>query len=416
MMKTIFVFLTAAGILACSNGTVGGSDKDSTTANTADAASTQEAKAGSDNAGAAAAPDSATGKKPDSIAVTRRQQPLVGSTVRTLKDVYKNYFLIGVAVNPTTDFADPQRVNLIKSQYNYISAKRGLQPFVIQPKEGVFDWREGDMLVNFAQQNNMKVMGAFLAYARAKHMPAWFYKDANGNLVSKDVLLKRLKDHITATLTHYKGKIYTWQVVDEAITSSRFGAPFSPVDTLYKIAGEDYITKAFQYAHEVDPSAKLFYNDYIYDRVKSDNMYEMVKKWKQQGVPIDGVGIQCHYGAEGVDKALLQKDIDRYAALGLEIQVTELDVSIFNRSAKPDDNDLDDNFNDNKQTTQGNVFKDVFDVCRRNRGKVTAITIFGADDAQETYLTTKYKGKRNYPYLFDANKNPKKAFKDVTDF
>ncbi|MFT4155391.1 endo-1,4-beta-xylanase [Parafilimonas sp.] len=333
-------------------------------------------------------------------------------TDNTLREAYKNYFLVGVAINPEIDLKDKMRADLIKKQFSYICAKRALQPYALHPKENVFNWTAGNTLLNFAESNNMKVMGSFLVWYRENHMPDWFYKGGD-KTVSKQLLLKRLKDHIDTVLTHYKGKIYTWNVVNEAI-SNKNGMLFNPADSLYKIAGEDYITKAFEYARAADPNAQLFYNDFMYDQTKSDNMYRLIKKWKEAGVPIDGIGLECHYGIDGINAQLLQQAIDRFSALGLKIQITELDVSIYKRNAKPADI-LSENFNSNIRKTQAEIYKQLFEIFRKNKGKITGVTLFGADDGQESYLTTKLK-KSNYPYIFDQSKQPKEAFESIVNF
>lgn len=317
----------------------------------------------------------------------------------SLKDKYKNYFPVGTAVN-VTDFSNPQTVNLITTQFASLSPKTALQPLRVHPKEDTYNWTEGDAVVDFAQKNNLLVRGHVLIYD--KHMPKWFYQDGD-KPASKDLVLQRIKAHIDAVVSRYKGKMYCWDVVNEAMRKD---------DKLYAICGEDYITKAFEYAHEADPSAVLFYNDGIYDAQNRDKFYKLIKKWKSQGVPISGVGIQYHLGIEGKSASDIQQDIDAFSSLGVQVQITELDISIYPRMSTPETvRNVSDSLTTSVEDQQANVYKTIFEVCKKNKGKVTGVTIWGIGDG-DSFLVQKL-NKRNYPYLFTNNLQPKKAFNEV---
>ncbi|WP_153796928.1 endo-1,4-beta-xylanase [Foetidibacter luteolus] len=335
---------------------------------------------------------------------------------KTLREAYSDYFPIGAAVNPEYDLANSASADFIKTQFSSLTARMAMQPMRIQPKEGVFNWKLGDQVVNFAQQNNMKVRGHCLVYYLDKHMPAWFYVDENKNLVSRDVLLQRMKTHITQTMQHFKGKVYCWDVVNEAI-SRKPGEFFRPEgDLFYKIIGEDYVEKAFQFAHEADPTAKLFYNDQFDSEEHRDNVFKFLKKLKQKGVPIDGIGIQSHLGIDGVEAAELQKNIDLFSSIGLELQITELDMSIYKRPFRGIKSLTKEDYTPDIENKQSKNYKSIFDICRKNKGKVTGITFWGYADVDGYGSMSQKMGLKNYPFLFDKGFKPKKAFYEVTKF
>ncbi|MEO6454304.1 MAG: endo-1,4-beta-xylanase, partial [Ginsengibacter sp.] len=249
---------------------------------------------------------------------------------KTLREAYINYFPVGTAITPETDLNDPKIAEFIKTQYSSLTGKQSMQPFRIHPYEDSFRWDQADMLVNFAQQNNMAVRGHCLIYStRDKHMPAWFFKDSE-NIASKELVLKRMEEHITRIVSRYKGKVYCWDVVNEAVSNKK-GEYLRSNDPLYKIVGEEYIAKAFEYAHAADTAAKLFYNDNFDDHSpqKRTEIYKLLKRLKDNGVPIDGIGMQCHLGISGISREYLQETIDLFKSIGLEFQITELDVSIY---------------------------------------------------------------------------------------
>lgn len=337
----------------------------------------------------------------------------------TLKDAYANYFPIGAAITPEIDLNNPEVVQLLKTQFSSLTAKQAMQPFWVHPSENIYRWEEADKMVAFTQQNNMKVRGHCLIYSSRKgHMPKWFFDD-DGIPATKELVLKRMKEHITAEVTRYKGKVYCWDVVNEAI-SNKTSEYFSADDSLYQLVGEGYVAKAFEYAHDADPTAKLFYNDSFDDHApqKRDKIFKLLKELKDFGVPIDGIGMQCHLGINGLSKEFLQETIDLFKSIGLVFQVTELDISIYRRNSKTQQlSILSDRYTEQIQSAQADLFKMIFDVCRRNKPIVTGITTWGTyDNDNEQNSLTKKLSKKNYPFMFDANVRPKRVVKELTEF
>jgi endo-1,4-beta-xylanase len=367
-------------------------------------------KADTKNAGLKATrPGSANNAKP--VAAATQQ-------TKTLKQAYANYFPIGAAIEPK-DFVNNKPVtDLILREFSSITAANQMKPTYLEAKEGVFTWKNGDAVADFAMNNGLKLRGHCLVWPQ--QMPKWMYRDGN-KAASKELLLSRLKTYITTVVTHYKGKAYCWDVVNEAIPYIGPDPLDNRVDSLYVIAGEDYIAKAFEYAHAADPNAQLYYNDNSFEwSKKRDKIYNYLKKLKSQGVPIDGVGLQAHWGIEGISEEYLQQTIDMFSSIGLKVQLTELDISIYPKKQfgrimnAASLKSMSDAYSPSIQDKQADVYNTIFKVCRKNKGKVTGVTLWSAYD-WANQLSRKL-GKKNYPYLFDDKLAPKKAYFKVLNF
>jgi endo-1,4-beta-xylanase len=333
--------------------------------------------------------------------------------LRGLKDFYKNYFSIGVAVS-TRNLAG-EEASLIKRQFNSITAENSMKMESLQPMEGKFYWRDADSIVNFAIANQIKVRGHNLCWH--EQAPSWFFTGKDGKEVSKTVLLQRLKTHIDSVVGRYKGKIYAWDVVNEAIDDD--STKYLRNSKWYKICGEDFISKAFEYAHAADPNAKLYYNDYNTERPeKRERLYRLLKSLKEKGVPIDGVGLQAHWSLEEPTENELVTAIERYASLGLKLQFTELDISIYpweknKREKRPNESDA---YTPTLEAQQIAKYKMVFDQFRKYRNVVTNVTFWNISDRRTWLDTYPVPGRKNYPLLFDTKLQPKKAYWEVVNF
>ncbi len=332
----------------------------------------------------------------------------------SLKDFYKEYFPIGTAINPKVDLTSPDRRQFIACQYNSVTAENQMKPKFIHPELNTWNWDPADQIVQFAVDHDMKIRGHVLVWQQ--NLPSWMTIN-KGALLKKDVMLQRMEDHIHAVVHRYKNKVYAWDVVNEAV-SDRPGELFRPTDTLYKIAGEDYIEMAFRFARAADPAALLFYNDYRFSNPeKRQKIYELIKRMKSRGVPIDGIGIQSHYVPDEISRQYLQETIDMFTEMGLQIQVTELDVSVYNYRDKtsPDSNKSDDVYTEERKQRQAKMYRMLFDVYRKNKNKITGVTFWGATDLRNNYRTNKI-GKMDYPFLFDERMNSKTALKGVLKY
>ncbi|MGN8057440.1 endo-1,4-beta-xylanase [Pedobacter sp. 22163] len=332
---------------------------------------------------------------------------------RGLKDFYKDYFSIGVAVGKRN--LSGEEGALIKKHFNSITAENDMKMESMQPIEGKFNWREADSIISFAAQNNIKVRGHNLCWH--EQAPSWFFTDKEGKEVSKIVLLQRLKAHIDAVVGRYKGKIYAWDVVNEAIDDD--STKYLRNSKWYQICGEDFIIKAFEYAHAADPDAKLYYNDYNTERPeKRERVYKLLKSLKDKDVPIDGVGLQAHWSIYEPSEKELVTAIERYSSLGLKIQFTELDLSIYpweknKRAKRANESDAYTAELENQQVAK---YKMVFNVFRKYKSVITNVTFWNISDRRTWLDGYPVPGRKNYPLLFDTQLKPKRAYWSVIKF
>lgn len=329
-------------------------------------------------------------------------------TTKGLKDYYKDYFVMGVAVAPSS--LSGAESDLIKQHFGSLTAENVMKPGPIHPEENRFNWENADLIVNYANAHGMKVRGHTLVWH--KQVPSWMFKDATGGTVTKEVLLQRLKDHITAVVSRYRGKVYAWDVVNEAIDDS--DSKFYRETEWYRICGEEYIEKAFQWAHEADPEALLFYNDYNTEFPgKRDKVYTLVRNLLARGVPVHGIGLQGHWNIVNPSEKDLRDALDKYSSLGLTLQVTELDVSVYRSD---ETNPADNLFTAEREQKQVDKYKMIFRVFRDYKNVISGITFWNVSDRSTWLNNFPVTGRRNYPLLFDRNLQPKKAYFEVVNF
>jgi endo-1,4-beta-xylanase len=336
-----------------------------------------------------------------------------GAAEKGLKDYYTSYFPMGVAVGPR-NLSGPT-AEFIKQQYNSLTPENAMKMEPIHPEENRYFWRDADTIVNFARRNGMRVRGHALCWH--EQAPAWMFKDATGQRVSKEVLLARLKEHITTVVKRYKGKIYAWDVVNEAVDDD--STRILRNSLWYQICGEDFIIQAFKFAHEADPDARLFYNDYNTERPeKTERVYQLLKKLKAANVPVHGVGLQAHWSIYEPSERELRQTIEKFASLGLEVQITELDMSIYpwekeRRQRRPGESDQLTPELEQKQIEQ---YGKVFRIFRQYRRNITGVTFWNISDRGTWLDNYPVPGRKNYPLLFDGDLKPKKAFWEVVNF
>lgn len=321
-----------------------------------------------------------------------------------LKDAYKDYFMIGVAVNQR-NVTNAEQSALVKQEFNSMTAENDMKPEPTEPNEGQFNWEAADRIANFARQNGIKLRGHCLVWH--SQIGAWMYNDNP----TKEVFFQRMRNHIHAIVTRYKDVIYCWDVVNEAMTDDRNATDPYRQSPLYKIAGDEFIAKAFEYAHEADPNALLFYNDYNEcDPVKSRRIYEMVKKMKDAGVPIHGIGMQGHYNIYGPTEKEVDDAIKLYKQIVDHIHVTELDIRVneemggqlrFSREGVA--------VSDSIKQHLADQYARVFRVFRNHKDVVKCVTFWNLSD-RDSWL-----GARNYPLPFDSEYKPKLAYEYIKD-
>lgn len=347
------------------------------------------------------------------LSLNSKAQPVTQLPV-SLKDAYRNYFPIGVAVTPF-DVAMPRSAGVILKNFDSLTPENAMKMGPIHPEENVYNWKDADSIVAFAQRHGLKVRGHNLCWH--EQTPKWLFYDEQKNLVSKDVLLKRLKDHIFNVVGRYKGKVYAWDVVNEAIADD--STQFLRNSLWCKIAGEDFIFKAFEYAHEADPNAILYYNDYNTERPeKRERIYKLLKKLIEAKIPVNGIGLQAHWSIFEPSQKELITTIDRFASLGLKVQITELDMSVYpweksKRALRPGESDVLTAVEEQKQADQ---YAMVFKVFRKYKGVITGVTFWNLSDKHTWLDDYPVTGRKNYPLLFDTNLQQKKAYAGVVNF
>ncbi|MFN4190310.1 MAG: endo-1,4-beta-xylanase, partial [Pseudothermotoga sp.] len=252
-----------------------------------------------------------------------------GREIPSLKEVFSEYFKIGVAL-PVRVFSNSLDVQLITKHFNSITAENEMKPESIL-RRGIdgkifCDFTMADRYIKFAQQYGLVVRGHTLVWH--SQTPDWFFKDERGNLLSREAMIKRMKEYIYTVVGHFKGRVYAWDVVNEAVDPSQ---PDGLRKSLwYQTIGPDYLEFAFKFAHEADPEALLFYNDYNeFEPRKRDIIHNLVKNLKEKGIPIHGIGMQQHLNlARNIEQ--IEQAIAQFATIpGIIIEITELDVDIY---------------------------------------------------------------------------------------
>ena len=339
----------------------------------------------------------------------------LAASAQGLKDAYRDYFTIGVAVNQR-NVTNSDQMDLIKKEFNSITAENDMKPGEIHPQEGVWNWEKADRIANFCRENGIKLRGHCLCWH--SQFADWMFTDKKGKPVKKEVFYERLREHIHAVVNRYKDIVYAWDVVNEAMADdgrSWPGREQSPYrqSRHFQLCGDEFIAKAFQFAREADPNALLFYNDYsCVDPGKRERIYNMVKKMKDAGVPIDGIGMQGHYNIYFPDEDQLDLTITKFKEIVKHIHITELDLRMNNESggqlmfsrgeAKPMPGYM--------NTLQTDQYARLFKVFRKHKDVIDNVTFWNLGD-KDSWL-----GVNNHPLPFDENYKPKACYRAIRDF
>jgi endo-1,4-beta-xylanase len=339
-----------------------------------------------------------------------------------LKDALQGSFLIGAALNPAQfTERDARAAALVKAQFDSISPENVLKWASVHPEPDRYDFDLADKYVAFGEKNHMFIVGHTLVWQH--QTPKWVFEDAKGNPVDRETLLRRMREHIQTVVGRYKGRVNGWDVVNEALNDD---GTLGQTPWL-KIIGEDYIAKAFVFAHEADPKAELQYNDYsLENEAKRNGAIELIRKLRAQGVPVTGVGLQGHYRIDWPSVDQVDAAIAAFAKLGVKVMITELDVDVLppamqyrgadisaNVELQPKLNPYTNGLPDSLQQTLAKRYADLFGVFLKHRGELTRVTFWGVTDASSWLNNWPVPGRTNYPLLFDRDGRPKPAFDAV---
>lgn len=336
-----------------------------------------------------------------------------------LKDYYKDDFLVGTAIsNQTLETQNRTLLDLISREFNAITAENTMKAGLIQPREGEWRWELPDRFVQFGVENNMTLVGHVLVWH--SQTPEDLFVEPSGERVSRERLLGKMQDHIQTVMNRYKGQIAIWDVVNESINEDK-GWRKSP---WYEIIGPEFQERAFQLAHEADPSAQLLYNDYnMHNPGKRDFLVNLIKDYKRRGVPIHGVGLQSHVGLDYPDLNEFEKSIEAYAAQGMRIHLTELEVDVLpvaweHTGAEISDdfeysdelNPYADGFPPDMEDKLTDRYVELFKLFLKHRDKIDRVTFWGTHDGESWKNDFPVVGRTNYPLLFDRQLQPKPAY------
>lgn len=338
----------------------------------------------------------------------------------TLAKATKGKFLIGVAVNTQqVDGINPTESELIAKQFNSVVAENCMKPQPIHPQEDKYNWTDADKFVAFGEKNKQVVIGHCLIWH--SQIGRWFFVDENGKDVTPEVLKERMRQHITTVVGRYKGRVQGWDVVNEAFEdngtyrNSKF----------YKILGKDFIKYAFQFTHEADPDAELYYNDYnVETPAKCDAIAELVKELKAAGCRIDAVGSQGHIHMDDPTLEDTEASLKKLKAAGVKVHITEWDISIlpspysganistrFTYSKEMDP--YRDAIPDSVQQAWNKRVLDMFELFLKHNDVVDRVTLWALNDSTSWLNNFPIRGRKDYPVLFDRNNQPKSVVADM---
>lgn len=338
-----------------------------------------------------------------------------------LKDYFKDDFLVGVAVGSRSIRTDSA---LILREFNSLTAENDMKVGVIHPAENRWNWKNADDIVAFAERHKIKIRGHNLLWHNQN--AEWMFTGPDGKPANKELVLQRLKTHIFTIMNRYKGKFYAWDVVNEAIEEKNPDANKMYRDTkwLEAFGGPEFIEAAFRFAREADPSAKLYYNDFNSERPdKREKIFKLLKKLKADKVPIDGVGFQAHWTVGRPSADQIRTALDQVVSLGLDIQVTELDITVHAKPAEiiPGKPLLDPGYTPEAEANQIAKYKMVFDIFRQYKKHINSVTFWNVSD-RGSWLDGRAGGSagdpipsppvqlKAYPLLFDVAGQRKKAY------
>lgn len=335
--------------------------------------------------------------------------PSPAQTLRQAAD--RDGLLVSTAVRPS-QLSEPAYASTLAREFNMVEAEDAMKWWVLRPDPATYDFRQGDELVRFALDHQMKVRGHCLVWSRDN--PKWL---TEGHYTSRQ-LSRLVREHIDRVMSHYAGQVFAWDVVNEAFDENgkvRSSIWYDQPGIGFSGHGTKYIEQVFRWAHQVDPHALLFYNEAEGEGLnrKSDAIYAMVKSFKRHGVPIDGVGLQMHLSLQGSDiftiAANISANIARLTALGVQVHITELDVSLpLDSSGQVRAEDRNEDL-----SRQADVYRGIVRACLNSAG-CTAIQTWGFTD-KYSWIGSHTRGARGLALPFDRAYQPKAAYHAVLE-
>ena len=349
----------------------------------------------------------------------------------TLKEAYKDAFKMGCAVNTQiVSGRDNRSAQIILKQFNAVSPENDLKPEVLHPQPDEWNFQAADRYVQFAKDNGLWALGHTLVWHN--QTPDFFFNHADGTPKNHDEMVETMRSYIEKVAGHFAGKVDAWDVVNEIIDNDG-----SYRKTLWTNAfggdGDEVVRLAFQFAHEYDPNAELYYNDFnVWRPAKRDGIARMVRMLQKNGIKIDGIGIQAHWGLNFPKNEYITAAIDTFATLGVKVMITELDVDVlpitkegqvigkslqdplyqleeFETFLDPYKNGLPDDV----ERLLTNRYAELMRIFYDRRDKIDRVTIWGLHDGMSWKNDYPIPNRTNYPLLYYRDRTPKPAFDAV---
>lgn len=341
------------------------------------------------------------------------------SVTQTLRQAADDRLLIGAAVM-SEQLEKPKLAALIADQFNCLTGENEFKPLPTEPERGQFDFGPADKIIAFAQQHNMKVVGHNLCWHQQS--PKWMFAGEDGKPLPREQALANLKEHIDGVVGHFRGKVIGWDVVNEAISDSP--DQYLRNTPARKAIGDDYIARAFEFAHAADPDAQLYYNDYNDEQPgKRESVLRLVRELKAQNIPIYGVGIQGHwilkYAADTIPK--LDQTITALNDAGVKAMISELDIDVLPRNTSGANisasehgaNPYVQGLPHDVAMAQADFYRKIFEVVNKHGDGVTRVTFWGTHDGTSWLNDWPVRGRTDYPLLWTRDLQPKPAFTAV---
>ena len=340
---------------------------------------------------------------------------VTASGAATLKEAYKKDFMIGAALNSQQiEEKDSNAAKLVPEQFGVATPENIMKAEIIHPQWGTYNFDLADKMIAYGEKHNILINGHTLVWH--SQLPAYAR-----NIKDVDSFKTFFNDHITTIASRYNGKIYSWDVVNEALNEDGTMRRSVFLDKL----GDDFVTEAFRIAQKAAPNTELYYNDYNIEQPKKRaGAIAIIKKIQAAGVRIDGVGIQGHWHLNKVPLKEIEESIQEFSALGIKVMFTELDIEVLPRNfqgadvsqrvaSNPELNPYVSGLPDSVQQQLANDYESLFRLFLKYKDKVTRVTFWGVADGNSWLNGWPVRGRTNYPLLFDRQYKPKPAYYKV---
>ena len=333
-----------------------------------------------------------------------------------MKEVFKESFNIGAALNyRQVNGQETKAMTVLEKHFNSITGENLMKWGPIHPEPDKYNFDPADKFVALGEKLNAFIVGHTLVWHN--QTPDWVFEDADKNLLEKNALIKRMEDHIEAVVGRYKGKVNGWDVVNEAI----FDDGKMRTSKWYNAAGKDFIKRAFVKANQMDPEAELYYNDYnMWKPEKRNAAIALAKELRAEGIRIDGIGMQGHYGLESPSIEQIEASIIAISEAGFSVMFTELDIDVLPNPVNRNGADIDATFESDEkynpykeglpeeiQEKLAKRYGELFALFHKHRDKITRITFWGIHDGGSWLNNWPMRGRTAYPLLFDRNYDEK---------